>query len=100
MSPTTLANLKKDATLFSYDAQDDGFDKAVSDHGLETGSFEKFDDSGYSVTGLGGLRAAIRFAFNNKLNSVSDILENNQYFVVCKLDSIIPAGYKDYEEVK
>ena len=100
MSPTTLSNLKKDATLFSYDAQDDGFDIAVSEHGLETGSFEKFDDAGYSVTGLGGLRAAIRFAFNNKLNSVSDILENNQYFVVCKLDSIIPEGYKDYEEVR
>ena len=31
---------------------------------------------------------------------MSDILENNQYFVVCKLDSIIPAGYKDYEEVR
>ena len=100
MSPSTLSNLKKDATLFSYDAQDDGFDKAVSDHGLETASFEKFDDSGYSVTGLGGLRAAIRFAFNAKLDGVSDILENNQYFVVCKLDSIIPAGYKDYEEVR
>ena len=42
----------------------------------------------------------LRFAFNNKLNSVSDILENNQYFVVCKLDSIIPEGYKDYEEVR
>ena len=55
MSPSTLANLKKDATLFSYDAQDDGFDKAVSDHGLATASFEKFDDSGYSVTGLGPL---------------------------------------------
>ena len=100
MSPSTIANFKKDATLFSYDAQDDGFDKAVSDHGLETGSFEKFDDSGYSVTGLGGLRAAIRFAFNNKLESVSDILENDDYFVICRLDSINPPGVKTFQEVR
>ena len=68
MSPSTLSSIKKKATLFSYDAQDFGFDKAIQDHKMEVQSFNRFDDNGYSVTGLGGLRSAIRFAFDGKTN--------------------------------
>ncbi len=100
ISPTTLANMKRNATLFSYDAQDNGFDQAVSDHGLETESHEKLDNSGFSIRGLGGLRSAVRYAFNSELNSVSDILENDQYFAVCTLDSIVSPGFKPLEEVE
>ena len=100
MSPTTLSNTKKDATLFSYDAQDHGFEKAVQDHAKEINSYDRFDNTGYAVTGLGGLRAAIRFAFNNKLEDMSDILENDDYFVICRLDSINPPGVKTFQEVR
>ena len=100
MSPTTLSNTKKEATLFSYDAQDYGFEKAVQDHKKDINSYNRFDNTGYAVTGLGGLRAAIRFAFNNKLESVSDILENDDYFVICRLDSINPPGIKTFQEVR
>ncbi len=99
ISPTTLANMKRNATLFSYDAQDNGFDQAVSDHSLETESHEKLANSGFSIKGLGGLRSAVRYAFNSELNSVSDILENDQYFAVCTLDSIVSPGFKPLEEV-
>ena len=99
ISPTTLANMKRNATLFSYDAQDNGFDQAVSDHSLETESHEKLANSGFSIKGLGGLRSAVRYAFNSELNSVSDILENEQYFAVCTLDSIVSPGFKPLEEV-
>lgn len=100
MSPSTLSNIKKKATLFSYDAQDFGFDKAIQDHKMEIQSFNRFDDNGYSVTGLGGLRSAIRFAFDGKINDVSDIFENEEYFAVCKIDSITPPGYKFFQEVR
>ena len=100
MSPTTLSNTKKEATLFSYDAQDYGFEKAVQDHKKDINFYNRFDNTGYAVTGLGGLRAAIRFAFNNKLESVSDILENDDYFVICRLDSINPPGVKTFQEVR
>ena len=39
---------------------------------MEVQSFNRFDGNGYSVTGLGGLRSAIRFAFDGKINDVSD----------------------------
>ncbi|MDP7608496.1 MAG: peptidylprolyl isomerase [Candidatus Marinimicrobia bacterium] len=100
ISSTTLSNLKRDATLFSYDAQDNGFSSAVSEHNLDIVNHKKMNDEGFSIKGLGGLRAAVRFAFNNKVGDVSDILENDQYFSVFTLDTIISPGFKSYEEVQ
>jgi len=100
MSPTTLSNLKKEATLFSYDAQDFGFEKAVQEHGLDISTYNRFDNTGYAVTGLGGLRSAIRFAFNGKTGEVSDILENEEYYAICRIDSVTPPGVKTFEEVR
>ena len=100
ISSTTLSNLKRDATLFSYDAQDNGFSSAVSEHNLDIVNHNKMNEEGFSIKGLGGLRAAVRFAFNNKVGDVSDILENDQYFSVFTLDTIISPGFKSYEEVQ
>ncbi len=100
ISSTTLSNLKRDATLFSYDAQDNGFSSAVSEHNLDIVNHKKMNEEGFSIKGLGGLRAAVRFAFNNKVGDVSDILENDQYFSVFTLDTIISPGFKSYEEVQ
>ena len=100
ISSTTLSNLKRDATLFSYDAQDNGFSSAVSEHNLDIGNHKKLNEEGFSIKGLGGLRAGVRFAFNSKVGDVSDILENDQYFSVFTLDTIIAPGFKSYEEVQ
>ena len=100
ISSTTLSNLKRDATLFSYDAQDNGFSSAVSEHNLDIGNHKKMNEEGFSIKGLGGLRAGVRFAFNSKVGDVSDILENDQYFSVFTLDTIIASGFKSYEEVQ
>ena len=100
ISSTTLSNLKRDATLFSYDAQDNGFSSAVSEHNLDIGNHKKMNEEGFSIKGLGGLRSGVRFAFNSKVGDVSDILENDQYFSVFTLDTIIAPGFKSYEEVQ
>ena len=100
ISPTTLSNLKRDATLFSYDAQDNGFDIAVVEYGLTVSSAEKLNENDLSVKGIGNFRSAVRYAFNNEVNTVSDILENEKYFVLCSLDSIIPEGIKPLNEVE
>ena len=99
-SPTTLSNLKRDVTLFSYDAQDNSFETALSNHGLSSKVQDKLNINDYSVVGVGGLRSAVRFAFNNKLNDVSDILENDQYFVICKIEKITLPGFKPISDVE
>jgi len=100
VSPSTISNLKKEAILFSYDAQDLGFEKAVTEHNLIVKSHKKFEESSYNIPSIGGLRSAIRFAFNSDLYAISDILENNNHFVLCMLDSIVEPGFKNFDEVK
>ena len=100
ISPSTLNKLKRDATLFSYDAQDSGFDSAIKTYNLLTSKVEKLGENDLTVKGLGNLRSMVRFAFNNKLSSISEILENDNYYVVCTLDAIIPKGVKKIEEVE
>ena len=100
ISPSTLNKLKRDATLFSYDAQDNGFETAIKTHNLLTSKVEKLEENDFTVKELGNLRSMVRFAFNNKLSSVSEILENDKYYAVCILDSIIPEGIKNIDEVE
>ncbi|MFL3006138.1 MAG: peptidylprolyl isomerase [Candidatus Neomarinimicrobiota bacterium] len=100
ISPSTLSSLRRSATLFSYDAQDNGFFSAAEDYNVNISKAEKLSADDLAVKGLGNLRSAVRFAFNNKINTVSDILENDQYFVLCSLDSIIPKGFKAIDEVE
>jgi len=100
VSPTTLDDLKREAILFSYDAQDNGFDTALDSYNKTPDTHEKIEESSFSINILGPLRSAIRFAFDSKLNAVSDLLENDRYFAVFTLDKIISPGIKSYEEVK
>ena len=100
ISPSTLSNLRRNATLFSYDAQDNGFFSAAEDYNINISKAEEISADDLAVKGLGNFRSAVRFAFNNKINTVSEILENDQYFVLCSLDSIIPKGFKAIDEVE
>ena len=99
-SPTTLSDLRRAATLFSYDAQDSGFTVMAKNHGLEQNTQKNLDRSSSRIRGLGSLRSGVRFAFNNPIKSVSEILENDQYFAVFYIDSMIEAGHRDFNTVK
>ena len=100
ISPTTLSNMSREATLFSYDAQDNGFNNAIEEYGLTIGKHDRMNDEGFSINGLGGLRAGVRFAFDSKIGDVSDILENDKNFAVFTLDEIIEPGTKPFDEVE
>jgi parvulin-like peptidyl-prolyl isomerase len=99
-SPTTLSNLRRSATLFSYDAQDSGFSVVAEDHNLIIQTQENLDRSSSRIRSIGSLRSGIRFAFNNAVGSVSDLLENDQYYVVFHVDSTIKSGFTDFTTVK
>lgn len=100
VSSTSLSNLKRDATLFSYDAQDNGFENALREHNLQEKEHLNIESEDYSIPGVGGIRSAITFAFRNEKGDISDILENDDYYLICQLKSIIPPGFKSFEQVK
>ena len=99
-SPTTLSELRRVATLFSYDAQDSGFTVAANTNKLSIMNNENLDRGSSRLRTVGSMRGGVRFAFNNKAGSVSDVMENDQYYAVFNVDSLIEEGHKSFESVK
>jgi len=93
--------LRRDATLFSYDAQDYGFDAALDTHSV-VGSEVSVTENGINIDPIGQLRNASRFAFNSEIGTVSSPMENDDYYAVFILESITPKGpspLKDVEDI-
>ena len=102
MGPNTNDALKRKSTLFSYDASDPkiGFSAALDSHQVTAKKITKILDETINLQNYGAFREAIRFAYNSEINDVSDPMQNDRYFIVAKLDSILPEGTKSFEEVQ
>jgi len=102
MGPNTRDALKRKSTLFSYDASDPtiGFAAAVDSHQVETKKATDITAGSSALRIFGPFRNAVRFAYDSQLDDVSDPLENDRYFIVARLDSILPEGTRSFEEVE
>ena len=102
MGPNTLDALKRKSTLFSYDASDPtiGFAAAIDSHQVETKKSANITAGSSALRNFGPFRNAVRFAFDSQLDDISDPLENERYFIVARLDSILPEGTRSFEEVE
>ena len=92
--------LRRKATLFSYDAQDYGLSAALDSHNVAVQVANNIKEGDFFVPQLGPFRSAVRWAFNSKTGSVSEPLETESFYAVFKLDSIIPKGIERFENVK
>jgi hypothetical protein len=102
MGPNTRDALKRKSTLFSYDASDPtiGFAAAVDSHQVDTKTASNITVGSSALRIFGPFRNAVRFAYENQLDDVSDPLENDRYFIVARLDSILLEGIHSFEEVE
>ena len=102
MGSNTRDALKRKSTLFSYDASDPtiGFAAAVDSHQVETENSSNITAGSSALRIFGPFRNAVRFSYDSQLDDISDPLENDRYFIVARLDSIIPEGTRSFEEVK
>ena len=102
MGPNTRDALKRKSTLFSYDASDPtiGFAAAVDSHQVDTKTASNITVGSSALRIFGAFRNAGRFAYENQLDDVSDPLENDRYFIVARLDSILLEGTHSFEEVE
>tara|TARA_B100001250_G_scaffold104227_1_gene87925 strand:+ start:411 stop:2246 length:1836 start_codon:yes stop_codon:yes gene_type:complete len=96
----TRTDLRRKATLFSYDAQDYGLSSAVDSHNVKIQNALNLGGADFFVSKLGPFRSAVRWAFNSKIGDVSDPLETESFYAVFKLDSIMPEGVKPFEQAK
>jgi len=100
LGASTREHLRREATLFTYDAQDYGFEAALDTHQVKAVAADHLTKSTTFLPQVGPFRDAVRFAFNSSVGDISGPLENDNYFVVCKLDSILEAGTRGFEEVR
>ncbi len=96
----TRDELRREATLFSYDATDYGFAAALDSHQIQASPAANITENSIFIPGLGQFRSAARFAFNEALEGVSPPLENDQHYAVFVIDSITPAGIQSLEQVQ
>ena len=93
-------DLRRKATLFSYDSQDYSFSTALDSHDVEKQIATYLGINDIFIAGLGPFRSAIRWAFNSNVADISDPIETDDYFAVFTLDSISTAGLLPLEEVR
>ncbi len=91
--------LRRDATLFSYDAQDYGFDAALDTHSVMASEVSVTETS-INIEPIGQLRNGSRFAFNSEIGTVSSPMENDEYYAVFIFESIKPEGPSPIEDVE
>ena len=92
--------LRRKATLFSYDAQDYGLSAALDSHNVTIQKALNIKEGDFFIPQIGPFRSAVRWAFNSKVSSISEPLETESFYAVFKLDSITPEGIESFEKVK
>ena len=98
-TPQTREDIFNEAFNFSQDAADIGFDVAATDLGYAVDTTKMFSMAGY-ITGLGRMRMAAAFCFNNDIGTTSDVYNIPQGYVVFKIIDKIDVGTKPFADVE
>ncbi len=98
-SPDTREAVYNIAYALAQDAQQSGFRKVTSDGGFEVDTTKAFSEAGY-IAGLGRMRMAAEFCFNNPVGSVSDVYPVPDGYVVFELVEATEESVKQFAEVK
>ena len=97
-SATTKDAIYNEAKDFAYLADKNGFEKEA-----ELGNYKALESSNFtrksvSIPGLGKNERLISFAFENGLNSVSDVFKVSNGYIVAKVSEVIPEGIGKFED--
>ncbi|MEA1882492.1 MAG: peptidylprolyl isomerase [Candidatus Marinimicrobia bacterium] len=100
LGQNTRTELRRKATLFSYDAQDYGFEAALDSHGVQSLPIKSLGEKDMFIGSLGAFRSAVRWAYNSEKGTISDPMESDNFYAVFTLDSVIPAGVTSFDDVR
>ena len=99
-SATTIdANLNS-AQDFAYVADKNGFEKEAKLMNYNLQESSAFVKEAYSVPGIGANKRLVDFAFENGLNTISEVYKVSNGYVVCRISEVINEGAKPFDEVK
>ena len=88
------------ASDFAYLAEKNGFEKEAELVGYNIQQSASFTKKSASIPGLGASKRLINFAFENGLNSISEVHRLPTGYVVAKITEVIPEGVESFEDSK
>jgi len=97
--PSTREEIESRAAFFAEDASINGFEIQATSNDYEIKKTGPINEETSFIPGIGRSLQAARFAFQNSINAVSDVIYLENGFAVFKLDAITPAGPKPFEDV-
>jgi len=86
------------ANDFSFLAKKNGFEKEAELMGYQIQESANFTLKSVSIPGLGSNKRLIAFAFENSLNSISEVHKLAGGYVVAKISEVIPDGLEKFED--
>jgi parvulin-like peptidyl-prolyl isomerase len=99
MGPSTLSRLKREATQFLYEVEDNGFGKAVEISNVSLDSSRQFTENS-TIPDFGFTLVPTRFAFRSEIDAISDIIETDNSFAIMQLIEIHEPGPQPLEDVR
>ncbi len=96
----TESNLSDAASIFSLDAKESGFTQLADSLGMTVNDASGVQKESIFIQDIGVARDAVRFAFNSELGDISDVVSNDNFFLIFYLDSISEEKTMDFDEVK
>jgi len=99
-SATTRDAMFTAANDFSYLANKNGFDKEAELVGYNIQESGSFVEKSTSIPGLGANKRLIVFAFENGLNSISEVYKMPNGYVVAQVAEVIAEGLEKFEDIQ
>ena len=99
-SATTRDATFNAANDFQYLADKNGFEKEAELMGYQIQQSASFTTKSTSIPGLGANKRLVSFAFDNSLNSISEVHKLPNGYVVAKISEVIPEGIEKFEDIQ
>lgn len=99
-SASTIDANFNSAQDFSYVADKNGFEKEANLMNYNVQETSPFVKEAFSIPGIGVNKRLIDFAFENGLNTISEVHKVSSGYVVCSVSEVINEGAKPFDEVK
>jgi parvulin-like peptidyl-prolyl isomerase len=88
------------ASDFAYLAEKNGFEKEAELMGYNIQQSAAFTSTASSIPGIGANKRLVNFAFDNGLNSISEVHRLPTGYVVAIISEVIPEGVQKFEDVE
>ncbi|MBM3329668.1 MAG: hypothetical protein FJY67_09405 [Calditrichaeota bacterium] len=98
-SPDTRDEVYNTVYAFAQDVSQSGFDQSVAESNLSVDTTKAFSEAGY-IAGLGRMRMAAEFCFNNPVGTASEIYPIPDGYVVLKIVEATDERVKPFDEVR